>query len=515
MKFTISKTKPQAFHCDIISIGCYERSQNEEDDTKQRPALIKLADGGIALDKALGGALSKQILAEKFTGRRGTSRMLFTAGKIPANFILLTGLGPKEKYDLEVLREAGAAMARSAREVKANSVALVLEPGPVGEDTAPERARAITEGVILGGYRFDRYKTENGDEKQTYALTTFLYSGNAVPVRAAIEEGRIVAEATCFCRDIANTPASDATPAILAKHSHDMARKFGLECTVLGTEAIRKARMNGLLEIAKGSEEPPAFIIIKYRPKEKPRASLALVGKGVTFDSGGLSLKQPKSMETMKEDKSGAAAVMATMRAIAQFAPPVAVTAYIPAAENLPDGRAVKPGDIYTARNGKTVEVVNTDAEGRLLLADALTYAVDHKHDAIVDIATLTGAAAYCCGELYALVVGNDQKIVDRLRRAAEISGEYVWQLPIVEQYKRGFTSGIADLNNVGKGKAQTINASIFLREFVGKTPWAHLDIAACSWTEEELPLSTKGSTGTMVRTLTSFVLGFKKTLAD
>lgn len=514
MKFTVSKAVPQSFRTDIISIGCYER-ECDEGEKARRFALIKHADGGIALDRAMDGALARQIQAEKFTGERGTHRLLFTAGRIPARFILLVGLGPRDRCDLEVLREAGAQMAKAAHEVRAASVALVIERGPIGEDTAPARARAIAEGVLLGGYRFDRYKTNHHHEAPTHAMTTFLYAGEAGPVREAVEAGRIAALATLSCRDLVNTPGADATPAILAKKAKAIAQAQKLRCTVWGPEAIRKARMNCLLAVARGSAEPPAFIILQYKPKGKSRAHVALIGKGVTFDAGGISLKPPRGMETMKGDMAGAATVLYAMEVIAKVAPPVAVTAYIPAAENLPDGRALKPGDIITARNGKTIEIISTDAEGRLLLADALVYASEAKPDAIIDLATLTGGASYCCGELYTIAMGTDQKLVDRLRRAAEHTGEKMWQLPIVEEYRKSYTSGIADLNNSGKGKAQTILGAIFLKEFVGDVPWAHLDIAASSWTDEELPLGPKGATGAMVRTLVDFVAHYKKSVRD
>lgn len=514
MKFTVSRVAPESFKTDIIAIGCYERPL-EEGETVKRSALIKHADGGIALNKALGGTLARQLTAEKFTGERGTSRLLFTAGRIPARFVLLVGLGPREKFDLEVLREAGAKMSEAARECRATTVALVIEQGPLGEDQAPARARAIAEGVTLGGYRFTRYKTGDNAQPNTHTLTTFLYKGDVSAVRESVEAGRQVAEATCTCRDMVNTPASDATPTILANKTKEIAAPLRLSCTVWGTDAIQKARMNGLLAVAKGSAEPPVFITMNYKPKEKPRAHIILIGKGITFDSGGISLKSVRDLENCKDDMAGAAAVITAMGVIARLAPPVQVTAYIPAAENLPDGKAIKPGDIYTARNGKMIEVTNTDAEGRLILADALSLAADQKPDVIIDVATLTGGAPYCCGELYTLVMGNDQKLVDRLRRAAESSGELMWQLPIVEAYRKGYTSGIADLNNSGKGKAQTILGAIFLKEFVGKTPWAHLDIAASSWTDEPLPLGPRGATGVTVRTLVQFVSGFKKGMQE
>lgn len=510
MKFIVSKSAPQTFKTDIISIGCYEREEEEGEDTKH-PVLIKHADGGIALDKALDGALTKQIQAEKFTGERGTHRLLFTAGRIPARFILLIGLGPREKYDLEVLREAGAKMACAAREVHATSIALVLERGPVREDTAPSRARAITEGVMLGGHRFLRYKTKHKNGETGPQLIAFLYQGDTNPVREAIAKGQLITESQLKCRDLVNTPSCDATPSILAKIAKDVAITGGLTCTTWGIETIRKARMNCLLAVGRGSAEAPTFTILQYKPTEKPRATIALVGKGVTFDAGGISLKPPRAMDVMKSDMAGAATALYAMEAIAKLRPPIEVTAYLPAAENLPDGKALKPGDIITARNGKTIEIISTDAEGRLLLADALAYSAEAKPDAIIDIATLTGGALYCCGELYTIVMGNDQRLIDRMKYSSEGTGERMWQLPMVDEYRKGYTSEIADLANSGKGKAQTIMGGIFLKEFVNKIPWVHLDIAASSWTDDGLPLSPKGATGAPLRTIVNFIMHFKK----
>ncbi|MFH1829712.1 MAG: leucyl aminopeptidase [Pseudomonadota bacterium] len=510
MKFSVAKATPQSFKTELVAIGLFERSE-EESEGKKKHALIKHIDGGIDLDRALGGEISKQIAAECFTGAKGTSRLLFTTGRIPARFVLLVGMGPRTECNLEVLRAAGSAISRACNKASAESAALVLERGSIDEMPAANRARAIAEGTILGAYRFDKYKTDKEDEKPRLTKTTFLYQGDAGPVREAVEIGRIVAEAQNIARDLVNTPGIDATPKLLAAFAKKMAAGFGLKCNVLASDAIKRERMNGLLAVSRGSAEPPSFIILTYKPKDRSHGHVALIGKGITFDAGGLSLKPPRQMEDMKSDMAGAASVIAAMQAIAQLKPAVQVSAFVAASENLPDGKAIKPGDIIKMRNGKTVEIINADAEGRLVVADGLSYAVDKKPDAIVDLATLTGGAAYCCGELYSIVLGSDQKLVDKLKRSAEATGEPIWQLPMVEEYKKGYTSGIADLNNNGKSKAQTILGALFLREFVDDTPWAHLDIAASSWTDESLPTCPKGATGIAVRTIVDFVCGFKK----
>ncbi len=509
MKCTVKKGRPETVACDLVAIACFERPDDARG--KKRPGLLTYADGGTALDAALEGALADQIEREHFEGERHSHRLLFTAGRIPARFILILGLGKKSECTLATLREVGAQLTRAAHEVGATSAALVLERGEWAGADAPARGRAIVEGAHLGGYRFLAYRTNDKLHRKELAALTLLYTGAPKPVEQAAAPGRIVTEATNAARDLVNTPPADATPRIIARTAKRIAKQRKLRCTVWGTEAIRKARMHCLLAVARGSAEPPTFTTLVYKPKKRARGKVALVGKGVTFDSGGISLKPPRSMETMKEDMAGAATVLAAMAAIAQLAPPVEVHAFLPAAENLPDGKALRPGDIITARNGKTIEILSTDAEGRLLLADALALAADKGFDAIVDLATLTGGAAYVAGELFTPAMGTDRRLVERLTKAGEAAGEPMIALPLVEEYMKGYTSGIADLNNTGKGKAQTILGGLFLKEFVGETPWAHLDIAASAWTTEELPLSGKGATGAMVRTLVEFVTAFRK----
>jgi leucyl aminopeptidase len=513
MKFTVIRASAQSFKTDLVAIGLFERPDEGKKgkEGKKKHALIKHIDGGLDLDKALAGEISKQIAAENFTGAKETHRLLFTAGRIPARFVLLIGLGPRKDCNLSVLREFGAQLTRASGEVGAESAAVVLERGTVEEMAPQARARAVAEGMVLGSYKFEKYKTEKEDDRPELGRMHFLYHGNAKPVKEAIDEGAIVAEAQNLARDLVNAPGNDLTPRGVASKAKAIAKSTGLSCTVLGPDAIKRERMGGMLAVSRGSAEPPAFIVMKYKPKGRSSGHVALIGKGITFDAGGISLKPPRNMDQMKSDMAGAAAVIASMQAIARLKPKVQVSAYVPASENMPDGKAVKPGDIIKMRNGKTVEIISTDAEGRLVLADALTYATARKPDVIVDLATLTGGAVYCCGELYTLVMSEEQKLIDRLRRSAEAVGEPMWQLPIVEEYKKGYTSGIADLNNVGKSKAQTINGAIFLREFAGDATWAHLDIAASSWTDEQLPTSPKGGTGVPVRTLVDFVCSYKK----
>jgi len=497
MKFFIEKKSPESFKTDLIAVFCHEKSGFIE----QIPILKQL-------DKSMNGELLRQASTEKFRGKKESSLMIFTAGRIPARHILLVGMGVRTECKIGDFREAGVFIIRTAQKIKATDISICLEKEKDG-DLAVMKTGAISEGAVLGGYRFDRYKNDDEDRPPPIHRVSYLHMESATGMKSAIDKGIIVADATCAARDLVNSPACDATPGILAKSARKIASAGKLACSILKEAEIRKAKMNCLLAVARGSAEPPSFITLTYKPGKKTRKHIAIVGKGITFDSGGISLKPPRGMAEMKSDMAGAAVVLATMKAVAELKPNVRITGIIPAAENLPGGRALKPGDIITARNGKTIEIISTDAEGRLVLADALSYAADMKPDIVIDLATLTGGAAYCCGELYSLVMGNDQKLVDGLMTASKSSGEPAWQLPMVEEYKKGYTSGIADLNNNGKGKAQTILGAIFLREFVNEIPWAHIDIAASSWTDENLPLSPKGATGTMVRTMIEFLMSY------
>ncbi|HQC51022.1 MAG TPA: leucyl aminopeptidase family protein, partial [bacterium] len=354
------------------------------------------------------------------------------------------------------------------------------------------------------------YKSDEDDKHERVTEVSIAIDRPSEKFKKALDFGAALAEATVRARDMINTPANYMTPSHLIVEAKRIAKTAGLSCTVYDKKRMADEKMECILSVAKGSEEPPALIILEYCPKKKPKKHVVLVGKGVTFDAGGISLKPPQGMPTMKDDMAGAAAVIAAMSTIGNFKPGIKVTAIIPAVENLPDGKALKPGDIIRAKNGKTIEIITTDAEGRLILADALVLASEMKPSAIVDLATLTGGALYCCGELYSLIMGNDERLIAKMMAAAKSSGEPMWQLPMVEEYKKGYTSGIADLKNSGKSKAQTIMGAIFLREFVDeKIPWAHIDIAASSWTEEKLPLSDLGGTGAMTRSLIEFVMKF------
>jgi leucyl aminopeptidase len=442
-------------------------------------------------------------------GKKDTSVALFLAGRAQARYVAILGLGQKRKVSQSSARAMGADIAKIANSIHAADASIVFEGKMIpGEDDALAM-RAIAEGVVLGNYKFTAYKTKDDDERPTLKRIKFLTDAKSTPrLIGEIQKGIDIASCQCRARDLVNTPGADATPSMIAREAEKIAKRCGLSITVLDEAGIKKERMGCLIAVSKGSAEPPRFVRLEYRPK-KPKGHLALVGKGITFDAGGISLKPPKGMEIMKDDMSGGAAIMYAMEMISQLRPKAAVTALIPLAENMPDGKALKPGDIITSRSKKTIEIISTDAEGRLVLADAISYAVDLKPSAIVEISTLTGGAAYCCGELYTLAMGTDDKLMKKVLSAAKRAGEYMWELPIVEEYMKGYTSGIADLNNSGKSRAQTILGALFLKEFACDIPFVHLDIAAVSTSEDENSLIKKGGTGVMVRTLVNLIENF------
>jgi leucyl aminopeptidase len=505
MKFSISKEAPDKVKCDLLAIGCFEKSV--EAGKKAPPAKLMREDGGEMLDRKLGGEISRMIKASSFTGTAGKMRMIYTEGRIPARHILLVGLGKKNDATLATLRSSAARIAKVADEIKAKSVALVIQPAKLLNEEPSKRLKVIAEGMEMGRYSFEVYKAKASRADKTLSRVFILSKKTDSALNRAIEIGVASASSALLARNLGNTPGNDMTPNILARFARDIAKKGKLTYKEMGIAQIKKEKMGALMAVAQGSAEPPVFIHIRYKPAGASRATVALVGKGITFDTGGISIKPSRGMEEMKGDMGGAAAVIGTMRAIAQLKPKVTVDAYIAAAENMPDGKAIKPGDIVTARNGKTIEFISTDAEGRMVLADGLTYASEKKPDYMIDVATLTGTCPYAVGEKYSAILGTDQKLIDKLKRAGDESGEPVWQLPLEKDYTKGLTMGPADLRNLGSSKADTIIAALFLQNFIGEIPWAHLDIASTAWSNEVTELSPKGATGVGVRLLTQFLL--------
>jgi leucyl aminopeptidase len=417
--------------------------------------------------------------------------------------VVAVGMGSPDRVTAETVRRAAAALVRACWHDERVATTLLAA---AGADRAAA-AQALVEGATLAAYRFTRYKAD----PKACRIQSLCVAGGDDDVQRGLDRGARLAAGVVLARDLVNEPAGEMTPQRLAEIAAEIAEREGLAITVLDETAIAAERLGGLMGVAAGSVQPPRLIELVYDPPGA-RATLALVGKGITFDSGGLSIKNAEGMETMKTDMSGGAAVLAAMATIPALAPPVKVVAIIPATENMPGGRATKPGDVLRIRNGTTVEVLNTDAEGRLVLADGLSLAVEAGVDAILDVATLTGACVVALGRRVAGLMGNDEGWVDRVRAAADRSGEAVWPLPLPDDYRRSLDSEVADLKNVSSGRwGGALTAGLFLKEFVDGVPWAHLDIAGPARNDDEEGYLPKGGTGFGVRTIVELVEAFEK----
>lgn len=493
MEFAVSLDSPETVACDALGVGIF-------------------ADGGALdgpaarVDKALGGLLSAVLAEEKFDARPGHTLVVHTHGRIPAKRVIAAGLGPRASATVEQLRQAAAAVVRQAAE--AHSAHVALPAVTLGAYPVDVITRARVEGAVLGAYRFVRYKREEGGRVSRVTLL----AADAAQQRAVddgLARGRLVADATAFARDLVNEPPNQLPPERLAEIATDAARRVGVHCTVLDVAAMQALGMGAILAIGAGSDQPPRMIVLEYAPP-KAKKAVALVGKGVCYDSGGINLKT-QDLESMKSDMAGGAAVIAAMQSLPALRPPVRVLGVVAAVENMPGGRSVKPGDIVRAMNGKTIEINNTDAEGRVILADALAYTAQQQPDEIIDLATLTGSAMVALGYLAAAVMSNDQALVQRLLDAAQQAGERMWQLPLYEEFLEDMRSPIADLRNSGSRYGGAQKGAIFLREFVDGRPWAHIDIAPTAFLEKDEgtgPYLPKGATGYGVRTLLTYLSG-------
>jgi leucyl aminopeptidase len=462
-----------------------------------------------AVDNALNGAITKLISSGEIKGKQGEVTLIHVFGQIAAARVAVLGLGPRRKASADTIRRAVAGVCRTLRGVRAKRIVTVLHGAGAGGIGAAASAQAITEGAILGLYAYDKQvkKPDRTQEVRELAIVETDRSKLA-EARRGIEVGTIVADSVCFARDMCNTPANFMTPTDMAERAKVVAEAVGLNLTVFDRDEMERLKMGALLGVAKGSHEPPKFIVLEHRgdPDHADKV-LGLLGKGVTFDSGGISLKPAGGMAEMKTDMSGGAAVISAMRAIGLLNPTINVTALVPCSENLPSSTAQKPGDIVTALNGKTIEVDNTDAEGRLLLADALSYGNTLGLSPMIDVATLTGAILVTLGKVATGAFTNHQPTMDRLLKAASVTGEKIWQLPMYDEYKTQNASDVADVKNTGGRFAGSITAALFLAEFSEKTPWVHLDIAGTARMESTRGYSIKGSSGVPVRTLVQFVM--------
>ncbi len=450
-------------------------------------------------------AIRKTMEEEGFQGKEGQTAVFRAPEGGLAEKVIALGLGPKQEMKMETLRRAGGRLARKAREIRVEEVALEW-PRFLKDDFI----KAFVEGLILGSYQFTRYKTQLKDApKGVQRLFLKTAPDLLADAKKALQMAVSYCEGTILARDLINGAPSDVTPKVLA----DAARKIAkgpVKLKLYTKKDLRRMGAGGILGVNIGSAQEPYLIHLHYKPVGKPKKSVAIVGKGITFDSGGLSLKPAGSMETMKMDMSGAAAVLGVFSQLAKVRPNVEVHGIIPTTENMPGGKAYKPGDVLKAINGKTMEVLNTDAEGRLILSDALSYAVQQKVDKIIDMATLTGACVVALGSLVSGAMGNDPQLLEQIKEATETEGEPIWELPLVKEYRDDIKSKVADIKNIGGGReAGSIIGGLFLQEFVGDTPWVHLDIAGPAYLEREfpaVPYLTYGGTGLMVRSLLTFL---------
>ena len=478
MKVGLEKTSANAVETGVLILLEFEGAS-------PRAGLEELYRSG-----EIAGKASEMTLVHKPEGYR-------------ASRLLLAGVGKPDKFDSATLRKTLALAARFLKGKSIQNVALTLDPA------TPDSVAAAVEGAILGDFEGDQLKTDRSGSK---SIESFRIVSEMNGMEEAIERGRILAEAQNLTRLIANEPPNILTPLALADRAGAMATEAGLEYEVLDEARMRELGMGALLAVAMGSAQPPALILLRYKPEGAAgNPHLGLVGKGVTFDTGGISIKPADNMDKMKYDMAGGAAMIGAMQAIARLKPAIPVTALIPAVENMPGSRAQRPGDIVTTLSGKTVEVLNTDAEGRMILCDALTYAQRLGCTHLVDAATLTGAVVVALGHVNTGVFGNDEAFTARWMQAAKAEGEKMWELPLDEEYKELLKSAFADLHNIGGRYGGAITAATFLKDFADPLPWVHLDIAGTAWLDDPKPYMAKGPTGVPVRSLVRLAMDWKE----
>jgi leucyl aminopeptidase len=467
-----------------------------------------LVQGRVAeIDKAAAGLLRKLAKSGELTGKTLEFTLVHAPAGLKAARLLLVGAGKREQWNSATLRKVGGAALRylKARSVK-NLTFLVRE----GHATA-EAAQAIAEGALAANFEPDKYKTDKKNDKNIESVQIVGFSDAE---RAAgdkgLSKGRIIADAQNFARDLINEPSNKLTPRIMAERAEAMAREAGLAVEILDEKKIAGLKMGALLSVAQGSPEPPRVMVVTYTPAtSKPGAPvIGLVGKAVTFDTGGISIKPADGMEKMKYDMAGGATMLGVMRALAALKPSVKVICVVPSTENMPGGKAQKPGDIQTAMSGKTIEVLNTDAEGRLILADGIHYAKQLGATHLVDAATLTGAIVVALANINVGVFGSDQAFTDKLLASSKVAGEKMWQMPIDDDYRDFIKGTVADIQNISSGKGGgAITGAMFIKEFTGDSPWIHLDIAGTAWNDDAKPWLAKGPTGVALRTLVQLIM--------
>jgi len=461
----------------------------------------------VAVDALLGGAVGTLLDSKGLKGKPNEVVVVHSLGNLPARLVGVCGLGRRSELSVDRVRDAVAEGCRALRKMGCRTVATVLMGAGAGGLNPLDSARATAEGAVLGLYQFTRYKaSEVGDVER---LSIVVRDASSVAqVRVAVAGGEVLAGATNLSRDMTNEPANYMTPTRMAEIAADLGRKHGFEVTVLDRPVMERLGMGGLLSVSQGSAAPAKFSRLDYRRGTPGATPLGLIGKAITFDSGGISIKPSDGLQEMKDDMAGGAGVMAALCAVAQLQVPANVTCLIPATENLPGGHAFRPGDVLRTVGGKSVEIFSTAAEGRLILADAIGYGINEGLSPLVDVATLTGACRIALGTAYSGVFSNRQELADRFLRAGARAGEKMWQLPLADEYRELNKSQIADIKNVGNRYGGAITAALFLSEFAGDTPWLHVDIAGTTNSSKDAGIAVKGATGVPVRTLFEFVRG-------
>ncbi len=507
IKVTIKTRRVELDECrtDVICIGMFSDA-------------ARLAPQAASLDRKLKGAIQQVVKLGDFKGKEGATAVVYGASAIGVKRVMLAGLGEKKKLTLDKLRKAAAIASKEAVGLKAKQLSLALHQGLPAKFEPQRVGQALAEGACFGGYRYDEFvtKSENG---RLGSLAVDLVDSDAAVLRElgrGVTTGQIIGQAQSFARTIANRPANVIDPPALAAIAKDLAKGTpNLTCTIFDEKQLKAYKMGGIVAVGSGSKSEPRLIVLKYAPAKKSKSkplTIGLVGKAITFDSGGISIKPSSGMQDMKFDKSGGLAVLGAMKALSQLKPAAAVYGIIPSAENMPSGTSYRPGDIITTFSGKTVEVQNTDAEGRMILCDGIHYGVTHNCDVIVDIATLTGACMVALGKYKAGLMGNDDGVIKQLQEASEESGESLWHMPSGDEYAEEMKSKIADLKNIGSKWGGACTAAAFLGQFAGDTRWAHVDMAGVDMFENANNKDAcVGSTGFGVRLLTTYVMNAAK----
>ncbi len=460
----------------------------------------------LAADSALDGRIQAFLNLGDFKGKPKTTSVLYTNGEIAAPRVILVGLGLFEKLDAEQVRQVAGHTARQVRDIGLKSITVPIPP-----ETQDDWAQAAVEASLLSLYEFKQHKTQSDDkedEDKSLESMTFLVGSESEKslMERLVERGETIASGTMLARDLSNQPGNHLTPTQLAEKAEEVAETVGLNCTVFDKPTLQEKGFRTLLAVAQGSAEEPRFIILDYTPKGEGHDTVALVGKGITFDTGGISLKSGKGMDEMKHDMSGAAAVLGAMQVIGQLKPDVRVLGIIATTENMPGSTAIKPGDVVTSFGGKTIEIMNTDAEGRLILADALGWTAQYEPNGVIDLATLTGAVITCLGHIAAGAMGTDDALMEKVKKAADKTYERVWQLPLWDDYDEGVKSKVADVQNIGDGTSGTIAGAAFLKKFAEGYPWVHLDIAGTAWGMKGSTYIPEGASGYGVRLLVQLI---------